>query len=101
MDEDTAAAGPADEFADTLDLELIKPVTVGKETYRTLHLVEPTMAQLRAAVKAGTTNLDQLAHLIAAVANVLPAVVDKLCKRDIDRAGAFFDRFERKPPTTP
>lgn len=83
---------PAPELATTLDLELLTPITFGKETITTIHLEEPTMAQVKAMQK-GTTMAEQSAILIALNAKLLPAIVDKMRYRDMQRCDDFFGRF--------
>ena len=78
---------------DELVLTLIKPVKLGDLEFRELTLTEPTMGQLRKASKAGAP-LDQLALLISENARVPQPAVDKMVKRDIERAGDFFAQFE-------
>lgn len=84
---------------DTLDLVLLKPVTLGNSTtYDVLRLTEPTLGQLIESEKAGSV-LEQMAALVALNAKVSTEVVRRLCQRDAQAAVDFFRRFER--PTTP
>ncbi|MBW8824458.1 MAG: phage tail assembly protein [Xanthomonadales bacterium] len=76
-----------------LVITLLRPVKLADLEFLEVRLTEPTMGQMRQASKAGGP-LDQLAMLIAQNASVPPAVVDRMLKRDIDRAGDFFAQFE-------
>jgi hypothetical protein len=78
---------------DELVITFREPIMLVDLEFAEITLTEPTMGQMRKASKAGGP-LDQLAHLIAFNASVPPAVVDKMRKRDIERAGDFFAQFE-------
>jgi hypothetical protein len=93
MNDDQTTTVPAKVVQDELVIRLIKPIMLADLEFAELTLTEPTMGQLRQASKAGAP-LDQLAWLIAQNAKVSPAVVDKMLKRDIEKAGDFFAQFE-------
>jgi hypothetical protein len=80
-----------------LVITLLKPIKLASLEYFEITLTEPTMGQLRRASKAGTA-LDQLALLISENAGIPQPAVDRMLKRDIDRAGDFFGQFENAIP---
>jgi hypothetical protein len=87
------ALDEAGTIQDELVITLMKPIKLGPLEYLELRLTEPTMGQLRKASKAGAP-LDQLAFLIAENSGTPQPAVDRMLKRDIERAGDFFAQFE-------
>ncbi len=92
-DLDTRTTTERRPIQDELVITLIKPVKLADLEFSELKLTEPTMGQLRTASKAGGP-LDQLALLIAVNASIPQPAVDRMVKRDIERAGDFFAQFE-------
>ena len=94
MTEQTQQADATQSVIQTeITITLIKPIMLADLEFTEVKLTEPTMGQLRQASKAGG-GLDQLASLIATNGKVPPPMVDKMLKRDIERAGDFFGQFE-------
>lgn len=92
---EAAAKGAASKALEVeKELELLVPVELGKETIRTLRLTEPTMRQLRESQRASSP-LAGLSILIHLNTGLLPAVVDKIKQRDLNRIDDFFAQFSR------
>jgi phage FluMu protein gp41 len=88
-----------DEMNETEIITLHKPVKVGEMTYDTLTLREPTAGQLEKASQA-TTQIGVAISLIALVAKVPRAVIERLCQRDLKTISDFLGRFSDDAPET-
>lgn len=89
-----AHAAATKELRTELDLQLVEPITVGKDTITHLHLTEPTMKQLRESQRAAVP-LGGMCVLLQLNTGLLPAVIDKLKQRDINAIDDFFAQFSR------
>jgi hypothetical protein len=80
-----------DALPDELAVPLRKPIKVGEQEYLSLTFHEPTAGQLKEAGRhdAGVGTV----VLLAAMAGVIPLVIDKLPAREFKRAAAFAESF--------
>lgn len=80
-------------------ITLRKPVTIADQVYDKLTLEEPTAGQIEKA-SAAANGMGVVINLIAAVAKVPRAVVERLCQRDFKEAGDFLQQFNAVDLTT-
>jgi len=87
---------------ESMRLEFRTPITIGQGegqvTYTHVDLVEPLAVHMERAARADTS-IGQIITLVAQVSSQPRLMAEKMCRRDLNRAAAFFSGFEDGPET--